>query len=145
MYSKIMSVLLAAIIVMVLCACLGCGKSTVRETALGRKESSLLDVTTEKNDISNIEKKVLIVYYSYTGTTEEIAEKLQKKTGADLFEIECDFPQIGIEKNQYNISDESSEEDKLLPLKDDIPDISSYDLILVGSPAWWKTRYLPQL
>ena len=38
--------------------------------------------------------KVLVVYYSLTGTTKNIAERLRKKTGGDVFEIETvkDYP-----------------------------------------------------
>lgn len=35
---------------------------------------------------------VLIVYYSYSGVTEGIAQTLQEKTGGDLYEIEVVEP-----------------------------------------------------
>ncbi|HET6488636.1 MAG TPA: hypothetical protein VFG28_02650, partial [Syntrophales bacterium] len=33
-------------------------------------------------------KKMLIIYYSHTGNTKYIAEKIKEKTGGDLFEIQ---------------------------------------------------------
>lgn len=34
-----------------------------------------------------MDKKILIAYFSYEGHTREIAEKIQRITGGDLFEI----------------------------------------------------------
>ena len=38
--------------------------------------------------------KVLVVYYSLTGTTKRVAEMIREKTGGDVFEIETvkDYP-----------------------------------------------------
>jgi flavodoxin len=87
--------------------------------------------------------KVLVVYYSLTGNTKSIAQIIQKKTGADLFEIEtvktypADRPATIEEVNRELTTRE------LPALKMNPPDVSSYDLILVGSPVWWYTVSTP--
>ncbi len=87
--------------------------------------------------------KVLVVYYSLTGNTKSIAETIQNKTGGDLLEIEtvknypADYPGI-IEEAKREL-----ESGELPALKKSPPDMSSYDLILVGSPVWWYTVSTP--
>lgn len=87
--------------------------------------------------------KVLIIYYSLTGNTKSVAEKIREKTGADVLEIETvrtyptEHPAI-IEEAKREL-----ETGKLPALKKNPPDMSSYDLILVGSPVWWYTVSTP--
>lgn len=87
--------------------------------------------------------KLLVVYYSLTGNTRSIAEMIREKTGGEGFEIET-------VKNYPADYSECIEEAKrelqtreLPALKKSPPDMSSYDLILVGSPVWWYTVSTP--
>lgn len=87
--------------------------------------------------------KTLVIYYSLTGHTKEIAEKIQSKTNADLFEIKTleELPKgpklhLAIKKQLKN---------QEYPALKNIPDISSYDTIFVGSPVWWYTAATPVL
>ena len=87
--------------------------------------------------------KVLVIYYSLTGNTKSIAEMMREKTGGDLFEIEtvknypADYSGIIAEAKR------ELETGELPALKKSPPDMSSYDLILVGSPVWWYTVSTP--
>ena len=87
--------------------------------------------------------KVLVIYYSLTGNTKSIAEMIREKTGGDVFEIEtvrnypADYSGI-IEEAKMEL-----ETGELPALKKGPPDMSSYDLILVGSPVWWYTVSTP--
>ncbi|MGO9312774.1 MAG: flavodoxin [Syntrophobacteraceae bacterium] len=87
--------------------------------------------------------KVLVVYYSLTGNTRSIAEMIREKTGGDMFVIET-------VKNYPADYSECIEEAKrelqrreLPALKKSPPDMSSYGLVLVGSPVWWYTVSTP--
>ena len=86
---------------------------------------------------------MLIIYYSLTGNTKRIAEKIREKTGGDVFEIET----VRTYPSEYSaLTEEAKRElqsDDLPALKKGPPDISSYDLILVGSPVWWYTVSTP--
>lgn len=86
---------------------------------------------------------MLIIYYSHTGTTKYIAEKLSEKTGGDLFRIET----VKTYPGQYSALTEEAkrelQEGDLPALKKGPPDMSSYDLILVGGPVWWYTVPTP--
>jgi flavodoxin len=88
-------------------------------------------------------KKMLIIYYSHTGTTKYIAEALSAKTGGDLLRIET----VRTYPSQYSALTEEAkrelQENDLPALKKGPPDMSSYDLILVGGPVWWYTVATP--
>ena len=87
--------------------------------------------------------RMLIIYYSHTGTTKYIAEKLSEKTGGDLFRIET----VKTYPGRYSALTEEAkrelQEDDLPALKKAPPDMSPYDLILVGGPVWWYTVATP--
>ena len=87
--------------------------------------------------------KMLIIYYSLTGNTKYIAEQIRRKTGGDVFLIET----VKTYPAEYSaLTDEAKRElqtGDLPALKKGPPDMSSYDLILVGSPVWWYTVSTP--
>lgn len=71
------------------------------------------------------------------GTTEYIAQEIQKHTGADLFRLEDDqdYPlhshsamlDFGQEMQRKNVR----------PVLKNVPNIAEYDRIFVGFPIWW--------
>ena len=86
---------------------------------------------------------MLIIYYSLTGNTKYIAEQIRKKIGGDLFVIET----VKTYPSEYSALTEEAKRElqtgDLPVLKKSPPDMSSYDLILVGSPVWWYTVSTP--
>lgn len=86
-----------------------------------------------------MKKKALLVYYSYTGNTQRIAELIQKETGADLVRLEPATPYTGSYEavvDQGKAEVESGFQPALQPLAVDVRD---YDTVLVGTPTWWYT------
>lgn len=88
--------------------------------------------------------KTLVVFYSLSGNTRDIAEKIQAKTNADLYEIMTEEP---IEASPaFYIKSRQQLKNKAYPaLKGELPDFSSYDTIFVGFPVWWYTIATPVL
>lgn len=82
---------------------------------------------------------MLIVYYSLTEKTKRVADTLQRMTGADTFRLETVVPydEAAIERVQEDQAAGRFPELKALP------NLSGYDLILVGSPVWWYTLSSP--
>ena len=85
----------------------------------------------------------VIVYYSYSGNTKSIVEKIVDKYGYDCFEIKPteDYSE------DYNLV--VSSEEKLVPM-DYQPDIqqldidfSKYDEIVLATPVWWYSVASP--
>ncbi len=88
-------------------------------------------------------QKVLIVYYSSSGNTKVVAEKLQKKTAGDMHRLETVRTYPAGHKALVDEAKRELEENDLPELKGTLPDLSSYDLILVGGPVWWYTVSTP--
>ena len=98
------------------------------------------------------DKKSLIIYFSRAdenyfggsiknitkGNTQVVAEYIKEITNADMFKVEP--------LNQYPINYEKCIEEAKVrtknhnaPIKENIPDISSYEVIYIGSPIYWGT------
>ena len=80
----------------------------------------------------------LVVYYSFSGHTKEIAKQIAEKTNADTFEIKT--------KQAYSSPSVYAKSKKELSSKNypeietaDMPDVSAYDTIIIGAPVWWYT------
>ena len=82
--------------------------------------------------------KVLVVYYSLTGHTKDIAEQIANKTNGDLYEIQTvetySSPSVYM-KSKKELSSKNYPELK----KDNLPDVTQYDTIFIGEPVWWYT------
>ena len=85
--------------------------------------------------------KVLVAYFSASGTTAKAAKNLAEAAGADLYEIRPAVPYTRADLDWMNKKSRSSVEmnDKSFrpPLADKSADIAAYDTILLGFPIWW--------
>lgn len=84
-------------------------------------------------------KKILVAYYSHSGTTKKVAEQIKQAVGGDLFEIkEADpYPRdydAVVKQAKQEIANGFRPE-----IKGSVSNISDYDLVIVGSPNWWST------
>lgn len=85
-------------------------------------------------------KKILVAYFSASGVTEKVAKKLAEAAGADLFEIKPQQPYTNADLNWMDQQSRSTLEMKdknCRPAMAEKPDVSGYDVILVGFPVWW--------
>lgn len=100
--------------------------------------------STEEETVSNptsSEHNVLVVYFSVTGNTKNVALKIADITNADIYEI---VPSIEYTDEDINYSDSSSRTSKEQNDPTLRPEISSetisldnYDTIYIGYPIWW--------
>lgn len=85
--------------------------------------------------------KILVAYFSASGTTARVAKNLAEAAGADLYEIRPAVPYTRADLNWMDKQSRSSVEmnDKASrpALADKDADISAYDTILLGFPVWW--------
>ena len=85
--------------------------------------------------------KVLVTYFSASGVTKSIAEKIANLTNGDLFEIEPKEKYTDADLDWTNKQSRSSVEmqnKSFRPeMKENSLDISRYDTILIGFPIWW--------
>lgn len=85
--------------------------------------------------------KVLVVYYSATGTTEAVARRLAKATGGTLCPIVPAQPYTSADLDWTDKQSRSSREHDDPSARPSLQaaevDVDSYDLIFLGYPIWW--------
>jgi len=81
-------------------------------------------------------EKILIAYYSWSGTTAKMAKLLQKVTDGKIEEIKVG--ENVFSSDMYQTSDIAQKQlaSGNLPDVQTISNLSDYDLILVGGPVW---------
>ncbi len=81
--------------------------------------------------------KKLVVYFSYTGHTKMIVDKIKEKLDCDILEIETVVP-YSTDYDMVVNDEQNSERSNLLPeIKDINIDLDNYDEIILGTPVWW--------
>jgi flavodoxin len=87
--------------------------------------------------------KILVVYFSKTGNTREIANQIHTLVGGNIFEIQTvkTYPD-DYEELKTMAKEELASEFKPA-LKTKIENIRSYDLVFIGYPIWWGTFPAP--
>lgn len=84
--------------------------------------------------------KVLVAYFSATGNTRPVAEKVAEVTGGDLFEILPAQPYTAADLN-YNTdcraNAEQNDPDARPAIRNEVENMGQYDAVLIGYPIWW--------
>lgn len=100
--------------------------------------------TKEKNMRENEPsgKKVLVAYFSFSGTTRGYAEKIAKLAHADLFEIQAAQPYTAQDVDWTNDSSRVNKEMKTNPdsrpaIARKVDGLAQYDVVFLGFPIWW--------
>ena len=85
--------------------------------------------------------KSLVAYFSASGVTKKVAERLNEVVQGNLFEIVPEQPYTSADLNWTNSKSRSSVEmnDKSFrpAVKEKISDMGEYDIIYLGFPIWW--------
>ena len=91
---------------------------------------------------TNNDNMILIAYFSATGTTEQVAEKLAVITGGELYAITPSQPYTSSDLNWNNKRSRSSMEmnsPEIRPsLVDKKLDMENYNVVFIGYPIWWN-------
>lgn len=98
--------------------------------------------TQDKTNTEKMEKKILVAYFSATGTTERVAKMVAEATGGELYEIEPDQKYTAADLDWTDRSSRSSVENdnpNMRPaLRKTKESLSDYDVIYLGFPNWWN-------
>ncbi len=85
--------------------------------------------------------KVLVAYFSCTGNTAGVAEKIAAATGADLYEIVPEQPYTDADLDYGDSSSRSTVEqndDSARPaISGSVENMEQYDTVFIGYPIWW--------
>lgn len=97
---------------------------------------------TQEKPMSN-NQKILVAYFSATGTTKKVAQNLAKATNADIYEIKPTTPYTSADLNWRDDNSRSSVEMKNKSSRPEIVtdnfSVKEYDTVYLGFPIWWGT------
>lgn len=79
-------------------------------------------------------KDILIVYYSRTGTTKKVAEKLKKQFDCDIEEIYDRTSRKGL--FGFIRSGYDARKEKMTAITGEVKDVSTYKTIVMCTPLW---------
>ena len=155
----------------VLCLCLmfalsftACGSSQTQsesseaasEATTKSEESSAESIGTEAepSDLSaeepeSTEGKTLVVYYSATGSTENVAGYIADAAGADLFTLEPVIPYTSEDldwtndRSRVSVEHENESERVVELVSATVDNWNEYDTVFVGYPIWWGIAAWP--
>lgn len=135
---------IAVIAAVVVIALVFAGYNIYRYPAMFRslRDNSLNDsqvAELQEEIFAQSDMKTLVAYFSYSGTTKNIANTISEKTGGDLFEIK---PQDGY-SNVYMESNREIRGNERPALTDTVENMEEYDIVFVGYPVWWHATPAP--
>ena len=112
----------------------------VKETAVDNvNEKVNSDEVNEENQMPTNE--ILVAYFSATGTTKRVAEKIAELTGADLYEIVPANPYSDADLNWHDNNSRTTKEMDDPNVRPEIGSIdislNQYKTIYLGYPIWW--------
>lgn len=105
------------------------------------------DAVTE--EFESIDGKTLVVYYSATGSTENVAISIAEATGADLFELEPVNPYSSEDldwtnsNSRVSIEHENESERVVELVSATVDNWNEYDTVFIGYPIWWGIAAWP--
>ena len=138
----------------------GCGSNT-SDTQAGSEDAAQTESSDntaqadeqesaeDNEDSSSGSGNVLVVYYSATGNTEEVANYIADTAGGDLFELEPVEPYTDDDLNWSDDNSRVSQEHEDESLRDvelvstDVENWDSYDTVFIGYPIWWGIAAWP--
>ena len=94
----------------------------------------------ENTDNQN-KSKVLVAYFSATGTTKQVAETMSDILSADLYEIVPKEPytddDLNYSNNDSRTSIEMNDNSSRPEISGSLENMENYDVIFLGYPIWW--------
>ena len=109
-----------------------------QSSASSNEQSSASD---KAADTSTNSGKTLVVYFSATGTTKGVAEKIAAATNADTYEILAaqTYTEADLNWNDKNSRTTKEQNDKSVrpEIGSDKVNLDGYSTIFIGYPIWW--------
>lgn len=161
MMKKTIAILLSLVMILGLVACGNSASQTEQpsmeensvESTVGIEESAESSGTdTENTDAPESqlegtnapdaqESKILVAYFSATGTTEGVAEHIANGLNADIYEIapEESYTDADLDYNDNNsrTTIEMNDPDARPAISGSVENMEQYDIVFIGYPIWW--------
>ena len=112
-----------------------CGKTNSGESST--QDPNISNSNHENNQDNYYEMKSLVVYFSWSGNTENVAKAIQSQTNSDIFEIIPATPYSDDYDTVVDLAQEEQINNARPAISDEIKNIEQYDVVYVGFPNWW--------
>lgn len=87
------------------------------------------------------EQKILVAYFSATGTTKGVAEHIANGLNADIYEIVPEEPytdaDLDYNDNNSRTTIEMNDPDARPAISGSVENMEQYDIVFIGYPIWW--------
>ena len=126
------------------------GENPVASTAGNEEAAKNSNPVVESTDVSQPEetdapdvqeRKVLVAYFSATGTTKGVAEKIANGLNADIYEIvpEEPYTDAGLDYHDNNsrTTIEMNDPNARPAISGSVENMEQYDIVFIGYPIWW--------
>ena len=115
---------------------------TVSDGSLSEKLNSPAENTpSEETADANENNGTLVVFFSVTGTTKGVAEKIAGITGADTYEIKAaqEYTDADLDWNDSNSRSTKEQNDSSVrpEIGSEAVSLDGYSTIYIGYPIWW--------
>ncbi len=105
--------------------------------AVGQVANNETNVEENENNQENGKGKVLVVYFSHTGNTENVANFIHQAVGGDIVKLETEEQYTDNYNDLLDIAQEEKNENARPALSTKIDNIDEYNTIFLGYPIWW--------
>ena len=137
---KTIAILLSLVMIFGLAAC---GNSASQTEQPSTEENSVESTSSmeEANAPDVQESKVLVAYFSATGTTEGVAEHIANGLNTDIYEIVPEDPytdaDLDYNDNNSRTTIEMNDPDARPAISGSVENMEQYDIVFIGYPIWW--------
>ncbi len=157
---KFISLLLCALMVFSLAAC--SSNTPVNDSSSSSEPSSELQFSSvpelssepessepESSEPEAETSKILVVYFSATGSTKRVAESIAGAVGADLFELTPAEPYTDedldwtVSGSRVNLEHDDESLRDITLTSTEVPNWDSYETVFIGYPIWWGIAAWP--
>ncbi|MDY5986868.1 flavodoxin [Sporofaciens sp. SGI.106] len=144
---KLITILLSVMLALNLVACGSQSDKNNEQTSQSTNEDTAPETEQQPSEVQS--GKTLVVYYSATGNTKEVAGYIADATGADTFELVPAEPYTSEDLDWTNEDSRVSREhdnpdERVVELVETtVSDWEAYDTIYIGYPIWWGIAAWP--
>ena len=121
--------------------------NNISETENNNQETSAQN--SEDFTPENTDRKTIVVYYSATGSTAEVAKYIADETNGDLFEIQPvniysdDDLNWSNPESRVSVEHDNPDQRNVELVTTDVENWDSYDTVFIGYPIWWGIAAWP--
>ena len=138
---KLFSILMALCLIIGLTACSGGSTEEAADTDNTAETAAEEQTEETASDESSSGKGTLVVYFSATGNTKGVAEKIASVTGADTYEIKAAQEYTEADLDWHDDDSRSTHEQNDASARPEIGSdpvsLEGYKTIYIGYPIWW--------